>query len=73
MADYTLFFIDRDGRVFKRHDHYVPEDIEAVDWARELSGAHQIEVWLGQRFVTRVALDGTASMKQDAVTFPYDE
>jgi hypothetical protein len=57
-----LYCIGLDGHIEKRHDYFAPDDLAALDRAREICGPHEIEVWEGARFVARVAGDGTTSM-----------
>jgi hypothetical protein len=59
--DYKLYCIGEDGHIDKRHDYFAPDDLAALERAREICGPHEVEVWEGSRFVTRVKADGTAS------------
>jgi hypothetical protein len=61
MSDYKLYCIGLDGHIEKRHDYFAPDDSAALDRAREICGPHEIEVWEGARFVTRVRADGKTS------------
>lgn len=64
MGDYKLYCIGLDGHIEKRHDYFAPDDLAALDRAREICGPHEVEVWEGGRFVTRVKADGTVSSTQ---------
>jgi hypothetical protein len=60
-GEYKLYCIGSDGHINKRHDYFGPDDLAALDRARKICGPHEVEVWEGARFITRVALDGKAS------------
>jgi hypothetical protein len=62
VGDYKLYCIGLDGHIEKRHDYFAPDDLAALDRAREICGPHEVEVWEGARFVTRVKADGSASV-----------
>ena len=64
MPDFRVYFIGLDGHIEKRHDYFAPDDLAALDRAREICGPHEVEVWEGARIVARVAGDGTARMVQ---------
>ncbi|MEI9929709.1 MAG: hypothetical protein WDM89_03850 [Rhizomicrobium sp.] len=52
----------KDGQINKRHDYFAPDDLEALERAKQICGPDEIEVWQGARFVARVAIDGEASI-----------
>ena len=64
-VDYKLYCIGRDGRIAERHDYWVPDDVDALERAREICGPYEVEVWAGARFVARVAADGKTSAVQN--------
>ncbi len=70
MSDYKLYCIGFDGHIEKRHDYHAPDDLTALDRAREICGPHEVEVWEGARMIARVAADGTASMVQSKGPHP---
>ena len=59
-CDYKLYCIGEDGHIEKRHDYYAPDDLGALERAREICGPHGVEVWEGARLVASVKADGTA-------------
>jgi hypothetical protein len=61
MSDYKLYCIGLDGHIEKRHDYFAPDDLDALDRAKQICGPHEVEVWEGARFIARVKADGTAS------------
>jgi hypothetical protein len=62
LSDYKFYCIDDAGHIFKRHDYHAPDDFGALEQAQQLCGPHEIEVWEGARFVTRVNKKGKASL-----------
>jgi len=60
-VDYKLYSIGLDGHIEKRHDYWAPNDVDALDRAREICGPHEVEIWVGARFVARVTADGKTS------------
>ena len=63
MREYRLYCIGNDGRVENRHDVYENDDLGALDRARALCHAYDVEIWQDDQLITRVAKDGTASWK----------
>jgi len=66
VPDYKLYAIGEDGHIEKRFDYFAPEDLDALDRARQLCGPHEIEVWEGARLITRLAADGKVSTMKAA-------
>jgi hypothetical protein len=64
MLDYKLYYIGRDGHVERRQDYHAPDDVAALEYAQQHCEPLEIEVWIGARFVARVAADGTASERE---------
>ena len=62
MPDYRLYCVGEDGHITNRHDYAGKDDLDALAQAQKLCGQHEIEVWEGARFVTRVGTDGSASL-----------
>ena len=54
MAEYRVYEIGDDGHIVKSTPLICTDDREAIEKARELAEGHVIEVWNGERFVTRL-------------------
>jgi hypothetical protein len=67
MLEYRIYCVDEKNRVVSRHDHVAPDDLSALDKARELCGEYEIEAWQGVRMVARLTNDGTASREPDSL------
>jgi hypothetical protein len=50
---YRFKYLDSDGRIFRRKEFELPDDVTAVERAAELAGQNAIDIWDGAR---RVAL-----------------
>jgi hypothetical protein len=63
MQEYKIYCIGIDGCIERREDIHASDDLAALEQAQKICGPHEVEVWEGARFVTRVAADGKASTK----------
>jgi hypothetical protein len=63
VPEYRIYCVDDQNRIVSRHDAVVADDLAALEKAKELCEKYEVEVWERERFVTRVAKDGTASLK----------
>jgi hypothetical protein len=63
MADYRIYRVDAGGHISEPSKVITCDsDDEAVEKARQLTGAWAVELWAGARFVCRVSPDDN---KQD--------
>ena len=53
MAEYRAYLLGSDGRIAKRLDLVCDDDNAANEQARHLVDGHDVELWSGQRLVTR--------------------
>lgn len=62
MPDYRIYTLDKDGHIKKPPEQIVcPDDVAAIESAKELLDGQPIEVWDHGRFVIR--LDPAGSKK----------
>jgi hypothetical protein len=54
--------IGADGHIHKRYDYPAKDDVAALEQAQRLSDSDEIEIWIEERFVARVAKDGSSSL-----------
>jgi len=66
MPNYYIYTIGADSHVLSRHDCDAPDDLSAVERAKELCNPHEVEVWQLGRLVARLAIDGTPSLRPDS-------
>ncbi|MDB5580142.1 MAG: hypothetical protein JWR80_5318 [Bradyrhizobium sp.] len=55
MVEYRVYEIGDDDHIVKSTPLVCRDDQEAIAKAREFAGARVIEIWSGERFVTRLA------------------
>ena len=56
MADYyRAYEIGKDGNVKRSRGFVCNDGADATVWARQLIDGNNIELWSGERFVTRIA------------------
>ena len=54
MAEYRAYTVGRDGHFMRVDVLICADDAEAIDKAKPLIDGHDIELWSGDRFVTRL-------------------
>lgn len=54
MVEYRAYSLGNDGHIVKSTPLICQDDREAIEKARQLAEAHIIELWSGERFVTRL-------------------
>jgi hypothetical protein len=54
MAEYRAYIIGTDGHFASFRAFRCADDSEAVAWAKQLVDGHDVELWNGGRFVTRL-------------------
>lgn len=57
MAEYRIYEIGGDGHIVKSTPLTCKDDREAIEKAGEVVEGHVIEVWSGERFVTRLGFE----------------
>jgi hypothetical protein len=58
MAEYRAYIVGPDGH-FKGYEGLVcNDDAQAIDQAKRLVDGHDVEIWSGARFVTRLNTNG---------------
>ncbi len=55
MKEYRVYEIGDDDHIVKSTPLVCKDDQEAITKAEELAGGHVIEIWSGERLVTRLA------------------
>lgn len=55
MGEYRVYEIGDDGHIVKSTPLFCEDDREAIERASELAKGHIVEIWSGERFVTRLA------------------
>src|SRR5882757_4514607 len=55
MAEYRAFVMGEDGHIRSSRAFVCDDDADATVWAKQLLDANDIELWSGERFVTRVS------------------
>ena len=55
MAEYRVYEIGDDGHIVKSTPLVCKDDGEPIAKAREFAAGRVIEIWSGERFVTRLA------------------
>jgi hypothetical protein len=53
--EYRAFTIGHDGHIESSRAFVCESDEDAIVWAKQLVDGHDIELWSGERFVTRLA------------------
>jgi hypothetical protein len=54
MAEYQVFTIGRDGHFISFRKFSCMDDADAVVWAKQLIDLYRVELWCGDRLVTRL-------------------
>jgi hypothetical protein len=54
MAEYRAYFVGLDGHFLTFKALSCADDAEAIEQAKELVGDRAVELWCGNRFVTRL-------------------
>jgi alkanesulfonate monooxygenase SsuD/methylene tetrahydromethanopterin reductase-like flavin-dependent oxidoreductase (luciferase family) len=55
MAEYRAYAVGRDGHFIGYEPLVCDDDSEAIEKARRLVDGHDVELWSGERFITRVS------------------
>jgi hypothetical protein len=53
MAEYRAYVME-DGHIRSSRAFVCDDDADAIVWANQLVDGHDIELWSGERFVTRL-------------------
>jgi len=53
MAEYRAFIIGKDGRFLRTVELVCPNDESAKEYAKHLVDGHDVELWSGDRPITR--------------------
>jgi hypothetical protein len=64
MADYRAYTVGLDGHFVGYEPLVCVDDSEATDKARRLVDGHDIELWCGERFVTRLEASKSKSPRE---------
>ena len=54
MVEYRAYLVDHDGHFVSLEPLLCTDDAEAIEKAKRLAGRFAIEVWSGERLVTRL-------------------
>ena len=54
MADYRAYIVGEDGHFLDCESRRCRDDSSAIEWAKQLVGGRAIELWSGDRFVTKL-------------------
>lgn len=54
MGTYRFYILDRNNHIIEHRERACPDDLDALDMARFLSGDHPVELWMGARLVAHV-------------------
>ena len=63
MAEYRAFIIDHDDHVMGCKDLICFSDADASACARQLADDHAVEIWSGERFVSRLPPRETSAVQ----------
>jgi hypothetical protein len=63
MALYRFYYVDEFGHVFDRCQYDGDNDLQALDAAQHLTAEHGIEIWSGDRFITRFKQGGVSDVE----------
>ena len=55
MAEYRAYTVDTDGHFVSSRAFVCDTDADAMVWAKQLVDGHDIELWNGERLVTRLS------------------
>jgi hypothetical protein len=55
MANYRVYIIGIDGRFIRAIQLECADDNAAIESAKQFDGGHDVELWSGDRFITRLA------------------
>ena len=58
MAEYRAYAVGHDGHIVKAAPLVCEDDEEALTEAAKILAGYTIEIWSGDRFVTRLDLEG---------------
>lgn len=58
MADYRAYMLGSDGHFVGYETFFRADDAETIEKARCLVADHSLELWRGERFVTRLSAVG---------------
>ena len=68
VSEYRIYVIGEDGNAVILRAFVCDNDADATIWAKQLIDRQDVELWSGNRFVTRV--ESTA--KRDAISYEID-
>lgn len=54
MAEYRAYVVEEDGHIRSSRAFVCDDDADATVWAKQLVDGMDIELWSGERFVTRI-------------------
>jgi hypothetical protein len=54
MPKYRAYEMEEDGHIRSSRAFVCDDDGDATVWANQLVDGHEIELWSGERFVTRI-------------------
>jgi hypothetical protein len=63
MAEYRAYFVGRDGYFVDCEQLVCADDVEAIEKAKRLVEADDIELWCGERLVIRLSSTSQAPHK----------
>ncbi len=55
MNEYRAYIIGMDGHFASFRAFVCNDDSEAIIWAKQLVDGHDVELWSGERFVTKLS------------------
>ena len=55
MAEYRAYFVGRDGHFVDCEQLVCADDVEAIEKAKRLVDANDIELWCGERLIIRLS------------------
>jgi hypothetical protein len=68
VSEYCIYVIGEDGSAVTLRAFVCDNDADATIWAKQLIDRQDVELWSGNRFVTRVK----STAKRDAVSHEID-
>ena len=54
MIDYRAYIVGQDGHFASFRAFACSNDSDAIEWAKQLVDGHDIELWSGERFITKL-------------------
>jgi hypothetical protein len=54
VTDYRAYVVGHDGHFVSYRAFVCDDDSDAIIWAKQLVDGHDVELWSGERFITKI-------------------